>query len=163
MHDRAARRRRDKTVIEEEWSVAGLTRAEARIVSYVDGRAAYGGTPSDASVVAAIRDLKSRGLSVLFYPFVMMDIPADNGLAKSVEWRVYAAAISWRGRITCDPAPGRAAASMEAPRRRAGCGVFRLVVSGRRRMVVPGRCIARRFALMRAASTLSSLARNWPP
>jgi hypothetical protein len=31
-------------------------------------------------VVRAIEDLKARGLKVTFYPFVMMDIPADNTL-----------------------------------------------------------------------------------
>ena len=60
---------------------AGLTRAEARIVSQIDGRPAYGGTPSDQSVRDAILDLKARGLSVVFYPFVMMDIPADKNAA----------------------------------------------------------------------------------
>ena len=41
---------------------------------------AYGGTPDDASVIAAIRDLKARGLKVTLYPFVLMDIPAGNTL-----------------------------------------------------------------------------------
>ena len=44
------------------WKVAGLARDDAYVVSQVDGRPAYGGTPSDESVVAAIRDLKARGL-----------------------------------------------------------------------------------------------------
>jgi len=47
-----------------EWSAAGLTRASARIVSQAGGAAAYGGTPSDASVVRLIRHLKDRGLEV---------------------------------------------------------------------------------------------------
>ena len=32
----------------------------------------YGGTPSDQSIVRCIRDLKSRGLRVVFYPFILM-------------------------------------------------------------------------------------------
>ncbi|WP_411035091.1 glycoside hydrolase/phage tail family protein [Shinella sp. BYT-45] len=84
------------------WSVAGLTRANAYLVSRSGGAAAYGGTPSDASVIAAIRDLKARGLEVYLYPFLMMDVPAGNGLPDPYggpEQAVY----PWRGRITCHP------------------------------------------------------------
>ena len=63
-----------------EWSAAGLARASARIVSQAGGAAAYGGTPSDASVVRLIQHLKDRGLEVVLYPFVMMDIAGDNAL-----------------------------------------------------------------------------------
>ena len=89
------------------WSVSGLTRAAAQVASNVNGRAAYGGTPSDASVIEAIKDLRGRDLSVVFYPFVMMDIAADNSLADP--WSVEASqpAYPWRGRLSCNPAPGR--------------------------------------------------------
>ena len=40
-------------------------REAAHLVSQHEGRPAYGGTPSDATVVAAIRDLKARGLKVM--------------------------------------------------------------------------------------------------
>lgn len=90
-----------------DWSVAGLPRAAARLVSQVEGRAAYGGSPSDDSVVAAIRDLKARGLSVVLYPFVMMDIPADNALPDPWSDADSQPAYPWRGRISCDPAPGQ--------------------------------------------------------
>lgn len=85
------------------WRVAGLTRSTAQVVSTVDDRPAYGGTPSDASVIAAIRDLKTRGLAVTFYPFVMMDIPADNG--KSDPWNDAddQPSYPWRGRIAATP------------------------------------------------------------
>ncbi|MFL4992470.1 MAG: hypothetical protein ACJ8DV_14410, partial [Microvirga sp.] len=43
------------------WSVAGLTRQDAKAVSLVDGAPAYGGTPSDESVIRLIRNLKARG------------------------------------------------------------------------------------------------------
>lgn len=92
-----------------DWSVAGAPRAAARLVSQADGRAAYGGTPSDDSVIAAIRDLKARGLSVVFYPFVMMDIPAGNALPDPWSGAPGQPAYPWRGRIVCDPAPGRPA------------------------------------------------------
>ncbi|WP_036296837.1 glycoside hydrolase/phage tail family protein [Methylosinus sp. PW1] len=90
-----------------DWSVAGLSRATARLVSQIDGRAAFGGTPSDASVRAAIADLRARGLSVVFYPFVMMDVPPDNALPDPRNGEIGQPAFPWRGRITCDPAPGR--------------------------------------------------------
>ena len=89
-----------------DWSVAGITRASARLVSFVDGAAAYGGTPSDASVSAAIADLRARGLSVVLYPFVMMDIPPGNILPDPWTGGASQPAFPWRGRITCDPAPG---------------------------------------------------------
>jgi len=69
------------------WSVAGLGRGEAHLVSRKDGFPAYGGTPSDAVVVQAITELKRRGLKVTLYPFILMDTPT----------------YPWRGRITCDP------------------------------------------------------------
>ena len=97
-----------KDVLNASWSVAGLTRGTARVVSQVDGGPAIGGTPSDDTVVASIRDLKARGLSVVFYPFVMMDVPTENGLSDPWTGAASQPAFPWRGRITCDPAPGRA-------------------------------------------------------
>lgn len=90
------------------WAVAGLTRAMARPASDIDGRAAYGGTPSDASVLDAIADLRRRGLSVVFYPFVMMDIPGGNALPDPWSGEAGQPAYPWRGRVTCHPAPERA-------------------------------------------------------
>ncbi len=100
-----------KDVVNAAWSVAGLTRANARVVSQLNGGPAMGGTPSDDTVVGAIRDLKARGLSVVFYPFVMMDIPGGNGLADPWTGASSQPAFPWRGRITCDPAPGCAGSS----------------------------------------------------
>lgn len=97
--------RADKTTIPESWGVAGLDRGTATPVSMVGGRPAFGGTPSDNSIRRTIEDLKSRGLSILFYPFLMMDIPGGNGLpdpyGKS-DQSIY----PWRGRISIMPAPG---------------------------------------------------------
>ncbi|MEM8645719.1 MAG: glycoside hydrolase TIM-barrel-like domain-containing protein [Pseudomonadota bacterium] len=87
---------RQKVTRPHTWSVAGDTRSTAHLVSEVDGRPAFGGTPSDSSVREAIRDLKERGLKVTFYPFLNMDVPGGEGQA----------AYPWRGRITCDPPPG---------------------------------------------------------
>jgi hypothetical protein len=89
------------------WSVAGIDRASARVASRVAGVPAFGGTPSDASVIRAIRDLKARGLAVTLNPFLMMDVPPGSGRADPWTGAADQPAYPWRGRITCDPAPGR--------------------------------------------------------
>ncbi|WDR02759.1 glycoside hydrolase TIM-barrel-like domain-containing protein [Devosia algicola] len=90
------------------WSVAGLGRSEVPVVTRHDGGAAYGGTPSDSAVLAAIADLKSRGIAVTLYPIILMDIANDNSLADPYSGGTGQAAYPWRGRITCDPSPDRA-------------------------------------------------------
>ncbi len=112
-----------KVVTPNDWSVAGQTRATAAVVSQVLPAAldptgltdlpdvggpvpAFGGTPSDDTVVQAIQAIRGQGLRVLFYPFVQMDIPAGNGLPDpygAAEQATY----PWRGRVTCHPAPGQ--------------------------------------------------------
>jgi hypothetical protein len=98
----------EKFTYPESWSVDGIARDDAHVVSAPDGRPAYGGTPSDESVTQAIGDLKSRGLAVVFYPFLFMDIAAGNTLTDPYTGAVGQGAYPWRGRITCDPAPGAA-------------------------------------------------------
>jgi hypothetical protein len=83
-----------------------LTRGTEHLVSQVDDRAAYGGTPSDETVVAAIQDLKARGLSVTLTPFIFMDIPAGNALPDPYTGVSGQPSYPWRGRITVSPAPG---------------------------------------------------------
>ncbi|WP_332693590.1 baseplate multidomain protein megatron [Devosia sp.] len=96
----------ERSILGAEWSVAGLGRSGVPVVSSHEGGAAYGGTPSDGSVLAAIADLKARGLSVTLYPLVMMDVPAGNSLPNPYGGTGQAA-YPWRGRITCHPAPGQ--------------------------------------------------------
>ena len=88
------------------WSVSGLTRASAETVSLVEGRPAYGGSPNDLSVMRAIADLRARGLKVTLAPFMLMDIAADNALPDPYTGAAGQGPYPWRGRITCDPAPG---------------------------------------------------------
>jgi hypothetical protein len=95
------------------WSVNGVERAAAPVISQVDGKPVYGGTPADFSVVQAIQAIKTRGMRVTFYPFLMMDVPPVNTLPDP--WSdnaagVGQAALPWRGRITCSPAAGLAGA-----------------------------------------------------
>ena len=89
----------------EDWYVAGLARSQADLVSTINGSPAYGGTPSDNTVVRAIQEIKSRGLKVCLNPFVMMDVPGDNNLP-SPYGGTSQDAYPWRGRITCTPARG---------------------------------------------------------
>ena len=101
-----------KSTTPENWSVDGVARGSALLVSRdAEDRPAYGGTPSDSAVVQAIRELKARGYRVTFYPFILMDVAADNILpdpysdsAASTSQPTY----PWRGRITCSPAAGYA-------------------------------------------------------
>jgi uncharacterized protein (TIGR02217 family) len=75
----------NSTWVPANWQCSGLTQASAGLIpiSQTGGSFTYGGTPSDQSVVRCIQDLKSRGLRVIFYPFILMDCPGKP----------------WRGRI----------------------------------------------------------------
>lgn len=95
-----------KVTLPEAWRVAGVERANAYRVSRREGRPAYGGTPSDHTVVAAIRDLKARGHAVTLTPFILMDVAEDNALPSPYGGAAQPA-YPWRGRITCHPAPGQ--------------------------------------------------------
>jgi hypothetical protein len=98
--------RQDKTT-SIPWSVAGLSRSQANTVSLHEERPAYGSTPSDASVIAAIQDLKARGIKVTLMPFIMMDVPAENTLIDPWTGAASQPAYPWRGQITVSPAPGQ--------------------------------------------------------
>ena len=74
----------------DHWRVSGLTETSVYLIpiSRINGSYAYGGTPSDQSIVRCIEYLKSRGLRVVFYPFLLGDIPGS---------------YPWRGRIAYSP------------------------------------------------------------
>ena len=62
-------------------------------------------------MVQAIQELKARGYRVTFYPFILMDVPADNDLPDPYSDDAAATGqptYPWRGRITCSPAAGYA-------------------------------------------------------
>ena len=77
--------------VSTHWMVSGLTEQNfpgvIPIPATASGAYVYGGTPSDPSIVRCIRDLKSRGFKVVFYPFLL-------GTATG---------YPWRGRITFSP------------------------------------------------------------
>lgn len=101
----------DKATMPHAWSVAGVEREDAYVVSATYGRPNYGGTPSDESVRQAVQLLKQRGYHVTLYPFLLMDIPAGNGLPDPYGAEEQAA-FPWRGRIKA--VDGDIAADVEA-------------------------------------------------
>ncbi|AJE46412.1 baseplate multidomain protein megatron [Celeribacter indicus] len=89
------------------WSVSGLSRRTAgRVPRDAEGRAVYGGTPTDQSVVEAIAALKAAGQEVMFYPFILMEQMAGNALVDPWTGEAGQPALPWRGRITTSRAPG---------------------------------------------------------
>ena len=97
----------DKSTDPYSWAAGGISRSDAEVISLVDGRAAFGGSPSDRSIVHAIQDLHARGLKVGLTPFILMDIPAGNSLTNPYTGTAGQPVYPWRGRITCSPAPGQ--------------------------------------------------------
>lgn len=89
------------------WRAGGIGRADAEEVPKQNNRAIYGGTPADAAVIEAVRAIRAEGREVMFYPFVLMDQLAGNGLPDP--WGNNEQPIlPWRGRITTSLAPGMA-------------------------------------------------------
>ena len=93
------------------WAVSGVARAAAPLVSRLEGRPLFGGTPADASVLQAIAKMKADGRSVMLYPFVLMDIQACNGRADPWSGAASQPPVPWRGRITLAAAPGQPAST----------------------------------------------------
>jgi hypothetical protein len=77
---------RQASGVSDVWRCSGLTQSSSGLIPIPQSGGAfiYGGTPSDQSLVRCIGDLKSRGLRVVFYPFVLMTASGEP----------------WRGRIT---------------------------------------------------------------
>ncbi len=90
------------------WRVSGLDRQAAGEVIMSEGALVYGGTPADAAVVEAIRHLAANGKRVMFYPFILMEQQAGNGLPDPYGAGEDQPLLPWRGRITLSVAPGLA-------------------------------------------------------
>lgn len=90
------------------WQVSGLTRQSAQlVVRDDDDRPVYGGTPADVSVIEAILALQQSGKDVMYYPFILMEQTANNGLPDPYSDAPDQAVLPWRGRITLSKAPGQ--------------------------------------------------------
>ncbi|MDX1924581.1 MAG: glycoside hydrolase TIM-barrel-like domain-containing protein [Rickettsiaceae bacterium] len=78
----------ENIIYSEEWKVANRTRANARVISRDPFQnPLYGGTINDASIVRYLQEIKSRGLRIMFYPLIFVDIQDKP----------------WRGRISGNP------------------------------------------------------------
>jgi hypothetical protein len=89
------------------WTVSSMTRATAATVPLIGGKPIYGGTPTDQSVIEAIRELRSRGKDVMFYPFILMDQVDGNTLPDPWSDQIGQPQLPWRGRITLQKATGQ--------------------------------------------------------
>ena len=77
--------RRSRNIRNANWQVGRDDRGSAYVVSQDDeDRPNFGGTPSDESLIQAIRSIKTRGMTVTLYPFILVDAPG----------------FPWRGRIS---------------------------------------------------------------
>jgi hypothetical protein len=100
-----------RLIFPNDWTVEAYTRATAQTVSLdANGRVVFGGTPSDATITQCIQYIRDvLGKRVVFYPFIMMDIPGGNSLNNPYSNNAASVgqpAFPWRGRITCSPAAG---------------------------------------------------------
>lgn len=89
------------------WRAGGIARSEALEVPKIQGASIYGGTPSDGSVIEAIRAVHAEGKEVVFYPFILMDLVEGNTLPDPWTGEATQPTLPWRGRITLSEAPGR--------------------------------------------------------
>ena len=92
---------------EMPWVVSGVSRDDAARVPVSDGAIVYGGTPTDQSVIEAIKALQEAGQAAMFYPFILMEQLASNGLRDPYTGADDQPDLPWRGRITLSVAPGR--------------------------------------------------------
>ena len=92
---------------EMPWRVSTLTRTQAQTIVQLNDRPVYGGTPTDASVIGAIRRLQAEGQAVMVYPFILMDQLAGNTRPDPYSDATSQPVLPWRGRITASRAPGR--------------------------------------------------------
>ncbi|MFK7938046.1 MAG: glycoside hydrolase TIM-barrel-like domain-containing protein [Roseovarius sp.] len=90
------------------WEVNTITRLFAeQVAEDADGALVYGGTPADVAVVEAIQALNAAGQDVMYYPFILMDQVAGNGLPDPYSDAEDQPVLPWRGRITTSKAPGQ--------------------------------------------------------
>jgi len=97
----------NESITPYDWKVSGLERDDAlEVAADVDGNPLFGGTPADRAIYEAIVDLTARGIVVSFCPIILCDQVEGNGLTDPYGGAEQAA-LPWRGRITCNPAPGQ--------------------------------------------------------
>ena len=95
---------------EMPWRAGGIGRAEAEPVARLNDRPVYGGTPSDQSVIEALRAIGASGRKAVFYPFILMEQLEGNTLPNPYGGTGQPP-LPWRGRVTTAIAAGRAGSS----------------------------------------------------
>jgi len=88
------------------WGVNGETRSSAHLLSRGANGLGFRGTPSDQTVIAAIREIKARGRRVTLAPVLMLDIPANNTRIDPRTGTAPQPAYAAATRITASLAPG---------------------------------------------------------
>lgn len=122
----------------QPWSVAGVTRGTAETVARIAGAPVYGGTPSDASILQAIAAMRAAGQAVVFYPFLLMEQLAGNGLPDPWTGADDQPVLPWRGRITLSAAPGQPGTPDRTPAAEAEVAAFFGTASAADFTVTPG-------------------------
>ncbi|MDB5659382.1 MAG: host specificity protein [Cypionkella sp.] len=89
------------------WTVSGLLRSAAQELPKLAGSVVYGGTPTDQSVIEAIKALNAAAKAITFYPFILMDQLPGNSLSDPWSDATSQPVLPWRGRITLNRAPGQ--------------------------------------------------------
>ncbi|MFN3212283.1 MAG: glycoside hydrolase/phage tail family protein [Henriciella sp.] len=88
----------DRSTVPYAWTVDGIERDDAYLISRTDGAPNYGGTPADRAVLEGVQALKAKGIAVTLSPFLFMDIPPGNARPDPYGASEQAA-FPWRGRI----------------------------------------------------------------
>ncbi len=91
--------RRDRSTVPYAWRVDQTDRDAAHLISQTEGSPNFGGTPADEAVLEGIAALKAVGIAVTLSPFLLMDVPPNNGLPDPRGWAGQPP-FPWRGRIT---------------------------------------------------------------
>jgi hypothetical protein len=74
----------EATTSPDTWQVGNFQRQSAYQIRRANGRPVYGGTVNDLSIIRYLKELKSRGYKIMFYPMFFMDLPKKP----------------WRGRLS---------------------------------------------------------------
>ena len=96
----------DKGTEPYAWSVSGITRETAYVVSQSSGRPAYGGTPSDRGGDLGDSGPQGARLRRHLLSLYLHGCAGGEFSAQPLFGGYRPAAYPWRGRITCDPVPG---------------------------------------------------------
>ncbi len=64
---------KDTTTVPDIWTVGDVVRENAYLITQRGNIPIYGGTPSDTSIMRYLKEVKSRGYKIMFYPMMLVD------------------------------------------------------------------------------------------